>query len=80
MLRSLLEEAIEEDLEAITTELEALAPESPGRVRGTPKRVALPKDLPRIDIRQEPDSTIRPARCRSSGTSAASGPASVARR
>jgi transposase len=56
--RSLLEEAIDEDLEAITTELEALAPESPGRVRGTPKRVALPKDLPRIEIRHEPDSTI----------------------
>lgn len=56
--RSLLEESIDEDLEAITTELEELAPESPIRVRGTPKRVALPKDLPRIEIRHEPDSTI----------------------
>jgi len=56
--QSLLEEAIGEDLEAITLELEALAPTAPERVRGTPKRVALPRELPRIEIRHEPDSTI----------------------
>ncbi len=40
------------------TDLEELAPQSSSRVRGTPTRVALPKEQPRIEIRNEPDSTI----------------------
>jgi transposase len=56
--RSLLDETIGEDLEAITIELEALAPTTSDRVRGTPKRVALPWELPRIEIRHDPDSTV----------------------
>jgi transposase len=56
--RSLLNEAIGEDLEAITIELEELTPTTRDRAQGTPKRVALPRELPRIDIRHEPDSTI----------------------
>jgi transposase len=56
--RSLLEEAIEEDLEAIAIELEELRSTPAERPKGTPKRVALPKELPRIEIRHEPDSTV----------------------
>lgn len=56
--RSLLEESIEEDLEAISIELEELKSPAPDRPKGIPKRVALPKDLPRIEIRHEPDSTV----------------------
>jgi transposase len=56
--RSLLEESIEEDLEAIAIELEELKSPAPDRPKGIPKRVALPKDLPRIEIRHEPDSTM----------------------
>jgi transposase len=56
--RSLLEESIDEDLEAIAVELEALKATPAERPRGVPKRVALPKELPRIEIRHEPDSTV----------------------
>jgi transposase len=56
--RSLLEESIEEDLEAIAIELEELKSPAPDRPKGIPKRAALPKDLPRIEIRHEPDSTV----------------------
>ena len=56
--RSLLEESIEEDLEAIAMELEELQATPAERPKGIPKRAALPKDLPRIEIRHEPDSTV----------------------
>lgn len=61
--RSLLEESIEEDLEAIAIELVQLTPSSPQRPKGIPKRVALPKELPRIEIRHEPDSTVCACGC-----------------
>ena len=56
--RSLLEESIDEDLEAIGIELEQLKTIPADRPKGIPKRAALPKELPRIEIRHEPDSTI----------------------
>ncbi len=56
--RSLLEESIDEDLEAIAVELDQLKATPAERPKGIPKRAALPKDLPRIEIRHEPDSTI----------------------
>jgi transposase len=56
--RSLLEESIEEDIEAISIELEELQSPAPDRPKGTPKRLALPKELPRIEIRHEPESAV----------------------
>ena len=56
--RSLLEESIDEDLEAIAIELEQLKAAPAERPKGIPKRAALPKDLPRIEVRHEPDSTV----------------------
>jgi transposase len=61
--RSLLEESINEDLEAIATELEELSPSRPERSKGIPKRAHLPKELPRIEIRHEPESAICSCGC-----------------
>jgi transposase len=61
--RSLLEESIDEDIEAIATELEELAPSRPERPKGTPKRAQLPKELPRIEIRHEPESAVCSCGC-----------------
>ena len=62
---SLLEEAFDEDLAAIEQELKNLTPpsktdtESPKK----PKRVALPADLPHVDVHHEPDSTTCKCGC-----------------
>ncbi len=61
--RSLLEESINEDVEAISTELEALSPTPPERAKGVPKRAYLPKELPRIEIRHEPESAVCQCGC-----------------
>ncbi len=61
--RSLLEESIEEDLEAIAAELEQLKPTPANRPKGIPKRTALPKELPRVDVHHEPDSTVCACGC-----------------
>ena len=61
--RSLLDEAIDEDLEAIATELEELSPSRPERSKGTPKRAHLPKELPRVEIRHEPESATCSCGC-----------------
>ena len=53
---SLLEEALDADLEAIEAELEALMPPSKSEPRDKPKRQALPPQLPRTEIRHEPES------------------------
>ena len=58
--RSLLEESIDEDLEAIELELEALRekrdrPEPP---KHKPRRSALPAHLPRHEVRHEPEQTV----------------------
>lgn len=54
--RSLLEESIDEDLGALEIELEALQGSPTPRPRSV--RAPLPKELPRIEIRHEPDNTL----------------------
>jgi len=63
--RSLLEETLEADLEAIEREIEALRqPESQeSSSRQTPKRAALPAHLPRVDIRHEPEHPVCSCGC-----------------
>lgn len=61
---SLLGEAFDEDLAAIEQELKNLTPpktdtEPPRK----PKRAALPDNLPRVDVRHEPDSTACKCGC-----------------
>jgi transposase len=56
--RSLLEESIDEDLEAIELELEALRDMPSARPKATPRRTALPAHLPRREVPHEPDSTV----------------------
>lgn len=53
--RQLFEEALEEDIVAMQTELEMLK-ESPSAPRRQPKRLPLPEHLPREDVRHEPVS------------------------
>ena len=58
--KSLLEEAIDEDLEALSRELERAQPaeESPRAQKSQPKRQPLPAHLPRREIRHEPEATV----------------------
>src|SRR6185312_5861713 len=55
--RSLLDESIDADLEAIELELEALrnAPDLTRPPKETPRRVALPAGLPRVEFQHEPE-------------------------
>ena len=56
--RSLLDEAIDADLEALAREIEQLAPPSqPKADKQQPKRQPLPAELPRREIRHEPERT-----------------------
>lgn len=55
--RSLLEDEIEADLTAVALEIEQLAPRPAPQVRRQPKRLPLPANLPRCEIRHEPQST-----------------------
>ena len=56
--KSLLEEAIGEDLEALEREVGKLQrPARPTGEKRTPKRQPLPANLPRHDIRHEPENT-----------------------
>jgi transposase len=56
--KSLLEEAIDEDLEALAREIEELQPpEKRARQKQAPKRQALPAHLPRRDVLHEPATT-----------------------
>jgi transposase len=62
--RSLLDEAIDADLEAIAAELETLR--SPARVpapKEQPKRRPLPAHLPRVEVRHEPERTVCSCGC-----------------
>ena len=62
--KSLLEEAIDADLEALQRELEQLAPVAPAeRDKQVPKRQPLPANLPRREIRHEPASTTCACGC-----------------
>jgi transposase len=57
--KSLLEEAIDEDLEALALDLERAQPtESKPEPKQQPKRQPLPAHLPRREIRHEPASTV----------------------
>ena len=56
--KSLLEEAIDEDLEALAREVERWVPAAKDDAeKRQPKRQALPGDLPRREIRHEPQTT-----------------------
>jgi transposase len=62
--RHLFEETIEADLEAIGLELETLKDvERRTRPKQTPRRTPLPADLPRREIRHEPDSALCACGC-----------------
>ncbi len=62
--KSLLEETIDADLEALAQELEQLAPSTPAeRQRQQPKRQVLPAHLPRREVRHEPERTTCACGC-----------------
>jgi len=55
--RSLLDESIDADIEAISLEIEALQEKPPSVPKAQPRRVALPAQFPRREIRHEPEDT-----------------------
>jgi hypothetical protein len=57
MQRSLLDESIDADIEAISLELEALKEKPASPPKEQPRRVALPAVFPRREIRHEPENT-----------------------
>lgn len=62
--RSLLEETLDADLEAVSREIEALAPTASTETeRRQPKRAPLPASLPRREIRHEPENTTCACGC-----------------
>ena len=61
--RSLLEDTVDEDLEAVQSELQQLATKPASPERQTPKRQALPAELPRREFRHEPDNTLCACGC-----------------
>ena len=62
--RSLLEETLDADLQAVSEEIEQLSnPQATQTVRSQPKRQALPAQLPRREIRHEPQSTTCACGC-----------------
>jgi transposase len=62
---SLLDETIDADLAAIEQELQDLAPpdKAAKEPRQSPKRAALPPELPRVELHHEPDSTTCSCGC-----------------
>ena len=64
--KSLLEDEIEADLAAVATEIDALQEaQAPAKVeeKKVPKRAPLPANLPRREIRHEPESTLCQCGC-----------------
>jgi transposase len=63
--RSLLDETLDEDLQAVSDEIEQLKPtDAPApRVKEPPKRQPLPDNLPRVDIHHEPESSLCACGC-----------------
>jgi transposase len=62
--RSLLEETLDADLQAVSDEIEQLTPAQPvTREKQSPKRQPLPANLPRTDIHHEPDCTTCQCGC-----------------
>jgi len=57
MQRSLLDESIDADIEAISLEIEALKEKPASPPKEKPRRVALPASFPRREIRHEPETT-----------------------
>ena len=57
MQRSLLDESIDADIEAISLELEALKEKPSSPPKEQPRRVALPAVFPRREIHHEPENT-----------------------
>jgi transposase len=55
--RSLLNESIDADIEAISLEIEALREKPVSAPKSQPRRVALPESFPRREIRHEPEHT-----------------------
>src|ERR1700748_1730258 len=55
--RSLLDESIDADMKAISLEIEALQEKPPWVPKAHPRRVALPAQFPRREIRHEPEDT-----------------------
>jgi transposase len=62
--RSLLEETLDADLQAVSEEIERLVPQDkPAAEANKPKRQPLPAQFPRREIRHEPDSTTCSCGC-----------------
>ena len=63
--RSLLEETLDEDLQAVSDEIEQLQSDHTAqpKAKQQPKRQVLPANLPRTDIHHEPDSTTCQCGC-----------------
>ena len=62
--RSLLDETLDADLQAVSEEIEQLAPPAAApRERQQPKRQPLPASLPRREVRHEPQSTTCACGC-----------------
>src|SRR5437773_10325209 len=62
--RSLLDETIDADLEAIAAELATLrSPEHALAAKDKPKRSPLPAHLPRVEVRHEPERTVCSCGC-----------------
>jgi len=62
--RSLLEETLDADLQAVSEEIERLAPPTAApREREQPKRQPLPANLPRREVRHEPENTTCSCGC-----------------
>jgi transposase len=62
--RSLLDETLDADLQAVSEEIERLAPQDkPAGEANKPKRQPLPAQFPRREIHHEPESTIRSCGC-----------------
>src|SRR5882757_9118313 len=55
--RSLLDESIDADIEAISLEIEALKEKPASPPKEKPRRVALPASFPRREVRHEPEET-----------------------
>lgn len=55
--KSLLQDEIEADLAAVELKIGELAPRPPAQGKKQPKRLPLPANLPRREIRHEPEST-----------------------
>jgi transposase len=64
MQRSLLDESIDADIEAISLELEELRDKPAAPAKEKPRRMALPASFPRREILHEPEDTECSCGCR----------------